>query len=80
MMSLGDYYLHHDDMDQNAGAGYHYPMGSIFVKPGCTLYMWNGDNYDGDGKVIQGPAEIFRNEFGHHGVNGEGPPGPRGWQ
>ena len=79
-MSLGDYYLHHDDMDQNAGAGYHYPMGSIFVKPGCTLYMWNGDNYDGDGKVIQGPAEIFRNEFGHHGVNGEGPPGPRGWQ
>lgn len=39
-------------------------IGSLFVKPGCTLYMYTGDHYSGESQVIQGPAEIFNNSWG----------------
>ena len=74
----GDSWLLPDDYDRDAGEGYHYDMGSIFVKPGCKLYMWNSGGYTGDSKVIEGPAKIYNNDWGHHGVNSDWPRGPTG--
>ena len=44
----GDYYTESDGVDYDAGYGKYIPMGSIFVKAGCTLYMWKGSGYTGD--------------------------------
>ena len=43
----GDQYTYADGYDQAPDYGYYIPMGSIFVKPGCTLYMWKGNFYTG---------------------------------
>merc|ERR1719348_2548982 len=57
----GDSYTYPDGLDADAGEGYFYPMGSIFVKPGCTLYMYKEHVYSGESHVISGPAEVYRN-------------------
>jgi len=50
-----------DEYDHDAGEGLYYPMGSIFVKPGCTIYMYKEPGYSGESHVISGPAEVYRN-------------------
>ena len=37
-----------DNYDYDAGEGSMIPMGSIFVKPGCTLYMFYNEDFGGD--------------------------------
>ena len=32
-----------------------YPMGSLAVMPGCTLFMYGGENYDGSSKKYGKP-------------------------
>lgn len=66
-----------DEYDQNNDDWYH-PMGSIFVKPGCKLYMYMETDFLGglfhwisDTHVISGPAEIYDNKHWYHG--GPGP-------
>ena len=43
----GDTYMKADHQDGDAGWGSYYPMGSIMVKPGCTLYMFRGEQFSG---------------------------------
>lgn len=44
-----------------------YPMGSLAVMPGCTLFMYAGMNYDRSRKKteIKGPNFNFDNTWGH---------------
>jgi len=49
------------------------PMGSIFVKPGCTMYMYKYNGYSGESHVISGPAEVYSNT--HWDFNHIYPPG-----
>ena len=44
----GDSYTGPDGYDEDAPDGYFYSMGSIFVKPGCTLYMYKDNGYSGE--------------------------------
>ena len=44
----GETRLRRDHEDADAGWGYYYPWGSIMVKPGCTLYMFRGEEFSGD--------------------------------
>ena len=46
----GDEHHYRDGYDNDPGEGYMIPMGSIFVKAGCTLYMyeWSGYNTGGE--------------------------------
>ena len=37
-----------DNFDYDAGDGNMIPMGSIFVKPACTLYMFYNEEFGGD--------------------------------
>ena len=37
-----------DNHDFDAGDGNMIPMGSIFVKPGCFLYMFYNEEFGGD--------------------------------
>jgi len=59
----GNSHTNPDGLDAGAEIGHFYPMGSIFVKPGCTLYMYKDYGYSGDygSHVISGPAEVYRN-------------------
>jgi len=47
-----------DGRDYDSGT---IPMGSIFVKPGCTMYMYEHNGYSGESHVISGPAEVYNN-------------------
>ena len=44
----GDSSTYPDNYDYDAGYGNMIPMGSIFVKPGCTLYMFYNEEFGGD--------------------------------
>jgi len=57
----GDSYTHPDGFDADAPEDRFYLMGSIFVKPGCTLYIYKDNGYSGESHVISGPAEVYRN-------------------
>jgi len=59
------------------GMQYSYSMGSIFVKPGCSLYMYRNYGYSGESHVISGPAEIYKNTYY---PNGNSVPGPRSYK
>jgi len=67
----GSYYLHSGDRF-DAGPGRLYPMGSILVKPGCTLYMFKGEY---NGESVPQTTSVFYNRFGDH--DGSGVYGPR---
>ena len=41
MKGVGFYIM--DGESKNAGNGNSYPMGSILVKPGCSLYLFKGN-------------------------------------
>ena len=47
-------------LDQDAGNGYHYPMGSVMVKPGCTFYVYHENNFGGGYEKYEGPTIISR--------------------
>ena len=47
-------------IDLDAGNGYHYPMGSIMVKPGCTLYVFHDHNYGGSCDIYDGPTIVSK--------------------
>ena len=44
---LGETYIKADHVDEDAGWGNYFPWGSIMVKPGCTLYMFKGEEFSG---------------------------------
>jgi len=68
----GSYHLDGDYND--AGSGHFYPMGSILIKPGCTLYMFDGA-YSGTGTDLS-QTYTFNNHFGLTG-NAPMAPGPQ---
>jgi len=70
----GNPYTFPDGYDDDAYGGAFYPMGSIFVKPGCTMYMYEENGYSGESHVISGPAEVYRNT--HWNLNHHSPAGP----
>ena len=47
-------------MDLDAGKDKHYPMGSIMVKPGCTLYVFHDNNFGGNYDKYEGPTILSR--------------------
>ena len=47
-------------MDLDAGKDRHYPMGSIMVKPGCTLYVFHDNNFGGSYDKYEGPTILSR--------------------
>merc|ERR1719450_1206222 len=75
----GDFINHADGHDFSANDGYYFLMGSIFVKPGCTMYMYKGYGYSGESHVISGPAEVYRNTHWDFG-SGNNAPGPRSYK
>ena len=54
-----------DGADYEAGDNMQYPMGSILVKPGCTLYVFHGHNYGGSADVYEGPTVRTHVSSGH---------------
>merc|ERR1711915_808692 len=66
-----------DGEDDNADACFYIPMGTIFVKPGCTLNMYKEHRYSGQLQTIRGPAEVYKNTAWDLGLNG---PGPRSYK
>ena len=46
---LGDITYHFDGAADDAGPHSFFPMGSILVKLGCTIYMFAGNNFKADG-------------------------------
>jgi len=66
-----------DGCDMDSDTHGYYAMGSIFVKPGCTLYMYKGHQYLDESHVISGPAEVYRNT--HWDLSNTGP-GPRSFR
>jgi len=70
----GDQFSNHDHTDVSSAGGF-FPMGSIAVKVGCTLYMWMGYDFTGVSKAIVGPEFIYDNTWGLIG-NDDYPPGP----
>jgi len=66
----GDNYtmIHGEDMAGEANS--HYPMGSIFVKAGCTLYMYYDNDFSGETHEIgTGSAAVneYENKWGRDG-------------
>ena len=59
-----------DGDDENAPDKYQYPMGSILVKPGCTLYVFHDHNYGGSYDTYQGPALLSHVVNGHDSEGG----------
>jgi len=53
-----------DGYDQPGDVRMYYPMGSIMVKAGCTLFMYEDVCYDGELKQVEGPFEIYDNTWG----------------
>ena len=47
MLAVGDTGIMIDGKDWDAGDGNIYPMGSIAVMPGCTLYMYMDHDWAG---------------------------------
>ena len=48
LVEIGNSFRHHDQTDWTLESDRHYLMGSIAVKPGCTMYMWLGPDFTGD--------------------------------
>ena len=44
----GESFIKADHEDGDAGAGSFFSWGSIMVKPGCTLYMFKGEEFSGE--------------------------------
>jgi len=58
----GDGFIDLPDGEDNEGNDCCYiPIGSIFVKPGCTMYMYERPGYSGQSHVIGGQSEVYRN-------------------
>ena len=51
-------------LDMDAGNGRQYPMGSIMVKPGCTLYVFHDNNFGGKYDRYDGPSIISKVDSG----------------
>ena len=62
---LAEYSNVPDGANEDAGDGYHYPMGSIMVKPGCTLYVFHDTNYGGKYDKYDGPGIYSKVNTGH---------------
>jgi len=69
----GDSFTNPNGGDGDAGTGCYYKFGSVFVKPGCTLYMFKNAGYSGESHVISGPKEVYSNA---HWGRYPGTPGP----
>ena len=74
----GDTYIKADHEDGDAGWGSYFPWGSIMVKPGCTLYMFKGEEFSGGSQVITGPEAVYENDWGTS--DWFQPPGPTSWK
>lgn len=53
-----------DKDDYDAGPNRLFPMGSVMVKPGCTLYVFHENNYAGSYDRYDGPAIYSKVESG----------------
>merc|ERR1711963_646427 len=51
-----------DNTNQDAGDGYHYPVGSVIVRPGCTFYQFHESHYNGNWKTFEGPGDCAKGE------------------
>merc|ERR1712079_982110 len=71
----GDEDTYGDHIDHNPGKGWYNAMGSIMVLPGCTAYLFKEHNYEGERKVLRGPAAVYNNHWGDNN-----PPGPRSFK
>ena len=52
--------MFYDGSSVSAGSGYSYFIGSLFVKPGCSFYAFNG--YEGTGESYV-ENKIINNHF-----------------
>ena len=56
-----------DNTNQDAGDGYHYPVGSVIVRPGCTFYQFHESHYNGNWKTFEGPGVWSKVDGGYNG-------------
>jgi len=66
----GDFLTYTDGENHDASDGNYLPMGSMFVKPGCDLYMFWDYNFEGSSNIVSGPAEVYENTWGNWGYPG----------
>jgi len=71
----GNHYDIPDDYTLDAGKGYFYPMGSILVKPGCDLYLFESTNLGNGNSHQYSTGRVFNNPFWNQ--NPKYPAGPR---
>ena len=60
-----DYYDLVDGADYDAGKDQQYGMGSVIVRPGCTLYTFHEAGYNGGWTTYEGPGLWSRVNDGH---------------
>jgi len=60
----GESYTMRDGEDGYGAYNSHYPMGSIMIKAGCTLYMYYDYAYGGQLEKLEGPYNIYDNHWG----------------
>jgi len=72
---LGTSFTMRDGLDGYGDPGQHYPMGSVMIKAGCTLFMYYDEHYQGDSAKYEGPLNIYNNQWGIGSANncGNGP-------
>ena len=67
--SLSNYLDVPDNANNDAGDGYHYPVGSLIVRPGCTFYQFHESHYNGNWKTFEGPGVWSKVDGGYNGQN-----------